>query len=255
MTLPKLRMSGPPRTILSGAVLCFLIAFVWKYHVVHSDVQVIECGDSSLLVPCFGPKPCARSITHNAFSTDDVDLLRELVDTALEYTGGGNGPPSIVDMASGATSKGDSFINIFNTDLVLPNQHIYKKAVDAVRDSIELHYGECTSLKLTKPSFFSRIDGSKTAKTPHDEYWHPHVDKQTYGSFVITGLVYLSDAGVDFEGGLFNFLDGDGKVQTVTPKRGTLVWFTSGSENLHHVQPVLSGVRYALTIAFTCSSN
>lgn len=29
---------------------------------------------------------------------------------------------------------------------------------------------------LTKPTFFSRMT-NKTAKTIHDEYWHPHVDK------------------------------------------------------------------------------
>lgn len=29
---------------------------------------------------------------------------------------------------------------------------------------------------LTKPTFFSRIN-STTAKTQHDEYWHPHIDK------------------------------------------------------------------------------
>lgn len=29
---------------------------------------------------------------------------------------------------------------------------------------------------LTKPTFFSRINGT-VAKTLHDEYWHPHIDK------------------------------------------------------------------------------
>lgn len=29
---------------------------------------------------------------------------------------------------------------------------------------------------LTKPTFFSRIN-STAARTQHDEYWHPHIDK------------------------------------------------------------------------------
>ena len=33
---------------------------------------------------------------------------------------------------------------------------------------------------------------------------------------------------------------------------GRVSMFTSGSENLHYVEKVLSGSRYALTIAFTC---
>lgn len=33
-----------------------------------------------------------------------------------------------------------------------------------------------SSMYLTKPTFFSRINSTE-AKTTHDEYWHPHIDK------------------------------------------------------------------------------
>lgn len=33
-----------------------------------------------------------------------------------------------------------------------------------------------TLMYLTKPTFFSRINSTE-AKTQHDEYWHPHIDK------------------------------------------------------------------------------
>ena len=33
---------------------------------------------------------------------------------------------------------------------------------------------------------------------------------------------------------------------------GRVSFFTSGSENLHHVEKVYSGTRYAVTISFTC---
>lgn len=33
-----------------------------------------------------------------------------------------------------------------------------------------------SSLYLTKPTFFSRINSTE-AQTAHDEYWHAHVDK------------------------------------------------------------------------------
>lgn len=36
-----------------------------------------------------------------------------------------------------------------------------------------------TLMYLTKPTFFSRIN-STGAKTQHDEYWHPHIDKVTH---------------------------------------------------------------------------
>ncbi|CDQ86640.1 unnamed protein product [Oncorhynchus mykiss] len=74
-------------------------------------------------------------------------------------------------------------------------------------------------LYLTKPTFFSRIN-STLAKTQHDEYWHPHIDKVTYGSFDYTSLLYLSDYGTDFTGGRFIFMDSNGN-RTVEPRAGT----------------------------------
>lgn len=37
--------------------------------------------------------------------------------------------------------------------------------------------------------------------------------------------------------------------------KGRVSMFTSGSENLHVVEKVQSGTRYALTISFTCDPN
>jgi hypothetical protein len=85
-------------------------------------------------------------------------------------------------------------------------------------------------LWLTKPAFFARIDGGKPARTLHDEYWHPHVDQVQYRSFSYTGLLYLSDYGVDFTGGKFAFIDDGGlHNSTVEPQRGRLLLFTSGT--------------------------
>ncbi|TKS90168.1 2-oxoglutarate and iron-dependent oxygenase domain-containing protein 3 [Collichthys lucidus] len=134
---------------------------------------------------------------------------------------------------------------------------------------------------LTKPTFFSRIN-STAAKTQHDEYWHPHIDKVihknrtvtpstldkmkrsgtfsapnhaklkvTYGSFDYTSLLYLSDYGSDFTGGRFIFMDQNGN-RTVEPRAGRVSFFTSGSENLHRVERVTWGTRYAITVSFTC---
>lgn len=42
-----------------------------------------------------------------------------------------------------------------------------------------------TQMYLTKPTFFSRIN-STAAKTQHDEYWHPHIDKVMHGNRAAT---------------------------------------------------------------------
>ena len=67
------------------------------------------------------------------------------------------------------------------------------------------------SLYLTHPTFFSRIT-STPAKTMHDEYWHIHVDKETYPNFHYTSLLYLTDYNKDFKGGTFVFVDGHDKI-------------------------------------------
>lgn len=41
--------------------------------------------------------------------------------------------------------------------------------------------------------------------------------------------------------------------QTVEPKAGRVVIFSSGQENPHHVDRVLSGNRYVLAFWFTCN--
>ena len=41
--------------------------------------------------------------------------------------------------------------------------------------------------------------------------------------------------------------------EEVRPAIGTVVAFTSGSENPHNVERVTKGTRYTLTVAFTCA--
>jgi len=113
-------------------------------------------------------------------------------------------------------------------------------------------------LYLTSPTFFSRITANKKPVTPNDEYWHVHVDKEQYGSFEYTGLLYLTDQNIHFKGGSFVFVGTESNNhlnQTVQPKIGRFLTFTSGSENPHHVQKVTEGTRYALTISFTCDKT
>lgn len=47
------------------------------------------------------------------------------------------------------------------------------------------------SLYLTHPTFFSKLSSEDPA-TPHDEYWHPHIDKvNLVGPFTLKyGWIY-----------------------------------------------------------------
>lgn len=61
----------------------------------------------------------------------------------------------------------------------------------------------------------------------------------------------MSDYGIDFEGGRLSFVDTNKNV-TVEPRKGRVTVFTSGAENPHFVERVTSGVRFAITVSFTC---
>ena len=57
------------------------------------------------------------------------------------------------------------------------SRHVKEKIHDAISKEFNVSHDK---LYLTKPTFFSRMD-TKAAKTPHDEYWHPHIDKVRAG--------------------------------------------------------------------------
>lgn len=79
--------------------------------------------------------------------------------------------------------------------------------------------------------------------------------QETYDSFHYTSLLYLTDFNVDFKGGRLAFVDDQAKPLknvTVEPRKGRVLMFTSGAENPHYVERVTDGVRYAITVSFTC---
>lgn len=54
---------------------------------------------------------------------------------------------------------------------------IYRVVKTKIQHTMAHNFGiDVNKIYLTKPTFFSRMT-NKPAKTIHDEYWHPHVDK------------------------------------------------------------------------------
>ncbi len=204
------------------------------------------------------PVQCGVFVADDFVSEREIELIRELVDFALKQTGGGSGPPSIVDFKSGAVSSGTKFVNIYKMlesagmKFSEEGMAVYTRTTERIKLVVRNNTIGHADLEFASPSFISRIDGSKQALTVHDEYWHEHIDTYQYGSFVYTSLLYFSDYGADFQGGRIVFPKLDLRLE---PKKGRLVWFTSNKENPHFVEKVTGGVRYAMTTAFTCGKN
>ncbi|XP_048346048.1 2-oxoglutarate and iron-dependent oxygenase domain-containing protein 3 isoform X2 [Sphaerodactylus townsendi] len=205
------------------------------------EVPCSEDYDSHKRFEGCTPRKCGRGITDAIISRGEAERIRRLAEKGLSL-GGSDGGASILDLHSGALSLGKHFVNM------------YSELRQRIQQKIALTFGiSSASMYLTKPTFFSRINSSE-AKTTHDEYWHPHIDKVTYGSFDYTSLLYLSDYTEDFGGGRFVFMD-EGANRTVEPRAGRVSFFTSGTENLHRVEKVHWGTRYAITISFTCNPD
>ncbi|XP_064251400.1 2-oxoglutarate and iron-dependent oxygenase domain-containing protein 3 isoform X1 [Passer domesticus] len=203
------------------------------------------------------PRKCGRGVTDAVITREEAERIRRIAERGLSL-GGSDGGASILDLHSGALSLGKHFVNLYRyfgdkiQDIFTEEDFaLYRDVRQRIQQRIAQVFGISSSaLYLTKPTFFSRMN-STGAKTTHDEYWHPHVDKVTYGSFDYTSLLYLSDYSKDFGGGRFVFMDADSN-RTVEPRAGRVSFFTSGSENLHRVERVRWGTRFAVTISFSC---
>jgi len=169
----------------------------------------------------------------------------------------GSGPVSILELQSGALSMEDKFINVhaYMSDLE-SNQKFqeeelqrYMAILQKVRETANEMFG-VSKTYYTTPIFFSQISANKPAQQDNDQYWHEHIDTLQYGAADITVLIYLSDEGSDFEGGEFKFTSPP--KESITPAKGKALFFTSDSENKHHITKVTKGVRYAFTILLTC---
>lgn len=202
------------------------------------------------------PEKCGRAVSDYLVTDQEAETLLDIGKRGFSL-GGSDGGASILDLHSGALSKGKNFVNIHKLKeaenlFTEEDFAVYSVVRTKIQHAVSEHFGiSSESLYLTHPTFFSKLSSQDPA-TPHDEYWHPHVDKETYETFHYTSLLYLNDYGADFQGGRFIFIQKNNSTVVVEPKKGRVSMFTSGSENIHFVERVKSGVRYALTVSFTC---
>uniref|UniRef100_A0A8C5GXD1 Prolyl 4-hydroxylase alpha subunit domain-containing protein n=1 Tax=Gouania willdenowi TaxID=441366 RepID=A0A8C5GXD1_GOUWI len=126
------------------------------------------------------PQKCGRAIIDSLVTRDEAHVLRRLAERGLALAGS-EGGASILDLHSGALSMenslyfGDQISDVFTAE----DFTLYRDVRGWIQAVIAETFGlDPTLMYLTKPTFFSRIN-STAAKTQHDEYWHPHIDKNS----------------------------------------------------------------------------
>ncbi|XP_056406488.1 2-oxoglutarate and iron-dependent oxygenase domain-containing protein 3 isoform X2 [Hyla sarda] len=183
------------------------------------------------------PVKCGRAVTDAVITQEEAKRMLRIAESGLSL-GGSDGGASILDLHSGALSMGKNFVNMYRyygeqmKEILTENDfQMYRNVRRRIQQEIARTFDlDASSLHLTKPTFFSRMNSSE-AKTAHDEYWHPHIDKVTYGSFDYTSLLYLSDYSRDFGGGRFIFIDKKTN-STVEPRLGPWEHTLCGSSDL-----------------------
>ncbi|XP_014805606.1 PREDICTED: 2-oxoglutarate and iron-dependent oxygenase domain-containing protein 3-like [Calidris pugnax] len=129
------------------------------------------------------PRKCGRGVTDAVITREEAERIRRIAERGLSL-GGSDGGASILDLHSGALSLGKHFVNLYRyfgdkiQDIFTEEDFaLYRDVRQRIQQRIAQAFGiSSASMYLTKPTFFSRINSTE-AKTTHDEYWHPHVDK------------------------------------------------------------------------------
>ncbi|CAH0513870.1 unnamed protein product [Peronospora belbahrii] len=210
---------------------------------------------------------CGRAVIDNFVTPSQVMRLREIAEIGMKNRSALGGP-TIMDINTGYVRDSEGLINIYQPEKRIPNEmkpgvkrfeklqyNLYRRVVEKVRWAVMKEFG-LKALYFSAPTFITRFVGNDSwaPNQLHDEYWHPHVDKENTKHYDYSSLLYLADYDEEFTGGLFSFID-ESTETVIEPARGRLVMFTAGSENLHVVRKVETGTRYALSLWFSCDER
>lgn len=116
------------------------------------------------------------------------------------------------------------------------------RVIELAAGRVRLHFGEDRPLALAGAMIVRKTERSETPPL--------HVDQANKGSYDYSVVVYLSTQGVEFDGGSLVFRDVDGD-ESVEPRAGRCLLFSSGFHHLHQVLPVTRGERVVMGLWFT----
>lgn len=139
---------------------------------------------------------------------------------------------------------------------------LYIRLVERMRRAVAYEYGLQLDRVAPRQTFVSRITGVAGDEARQSV----HTDEGSCATYHYSGVLYLSTQHEDFEGGAFSFTDppgaddrsrdsGDRRITPLSPSSGLAVIFSSGWENMHFVEPVVSGCRHAVPVFFVTHAD
>lgn len=126
MEMPKLRphkvWTWTVMVTAMSVIIFFLVnstkekTFARHKETIALRTQYFECSRAYLAevesFPRCVPKQCGRFVMDALLNDREIDMLLELANAGFEM-GGGSGGASILDLHSGALSKGEAFVNVY----------------------------------------------------------------------------------------------------------------------------------------------
>jgi len=128
---------------------------------------------------------------------------------------------------------------------------VFVRLVERMRRAIAHEYGLPLRSVTPLQTFVSCFQGAQ------DKQGGLHTDESTFKEFHYSCVLYLSTQHDDFEGGTFFWSDppteegGPRRHTPLAPSKGAAIIFSSGWENMHEVEPLASGTRFAVPSFFT----
>lgn len=113
---------------------------------------------------------------------------------------------------------------------------------DTLKEKVEEHFGCEYELFVEFTGLISWCKGASIG-------WHSDDNRDYLKQRDFAAVCYLNSYGVDFEGGLFHFQDGE--HSTVVPMAGDVIIYTADQRNIHSVDEITKGERITLTLWFT----
>lgn len=243
------------------------------------ECKIEEAGENGCL-----PTSCSRHVMDGVFEEADITALHKIAEKGMSSRGPSLGGPTILDINTGFVRDTKGLENLFTRDeankiFTEDDFAHYGKIITKLRETVTTTM-DIDELYFTAPTFITRLDGDTDWQPQeiHDEYWHPHADRNNTAHYHYSGLLYMSSKGEDFTGGDVVFYNADSEMkhprnnedvdlarkgvfnfveeeQRVEPRAGRMVIFTSGHENPHKVERLMSGKRFVLAFWFTCDER
>jgi hypothetical protein len=161
---------------------------------------------------------------------------------------------TFLDIPAGMVSASNPMYRIQLEKNFFPKQEMesYIKLIKTIKQIIIDAHHIKQPIYIAHPCPVQRHIPPESANRTHKIFWRTHSDRvQASDHFDWSVVLYFSTFGVDFSGGYFEFHD-KSRISFVEPERGMMVSFSSGTEHMHRISDVESGMRLSIVVWWTC---